>query len=125
MCRSLQVVLLQLVKRLLADQIELAAEGRAVELVGRRDEHLLDDRLAGGGGLADVGLLGVGRHAPPADEPLPLSFDVFLQVGLAEFPLFFIARQENLADGIAANLWQFGVETAAWPRTASARRESP
>jgi hypothetical protein len=33
-----------------------------------------------------------------------------LQVRFAQLALFLVARQKNLCDRIAANLWQFGIE---------------
>ena len=57
---------------LLADQIELPLEGVAREALAGGDHQLLDVRLAGFGGRADVGLVGFGRHLAPADQPLAL-----------------------------------------------------
>ena len=40
----------------------------------------------------------------------PCCSTILLQVVLAEFALFLVARQEHLGDGIAADLRQLGVE---------------
>ena len=87
------------VVRLLADQVEPALEGVALEAPGRPDEDLLHDGLPLPCAGAEIPI--VARHAAPPEEPLPLRGDGAFDHRLAAGPLRAVPGKEDHPDPVA------------------------
>ena len=106
------LVAAQQVRRVLADQVQLALELilRQVAAGIGAHEQLNHVRHGGPGRLADVRAVGIDRQFPPAQKPLARVLDFALQKPHAAFPFLRVGGQEHDPHAVMAALGQIDAE---------------
>jgi len=112
----------------LADEIELALEGVAREVVAGGDDEHLHVRHARPRRRADVGPVGVRRHLPPSDQALPVGLVQLVDARPAPLALLALARHVDEPGPEAPGTGEVGTELLpghAGEERLGQRREDP
>ncbi len=109
-CLAQRRVAAQLVRKALANDVQLALERLFIETIGSANEQLGDVGLRHSGGRTNVSTFSISRNFTPAKQVLAFFGDDPVDRLAAELTLFLVLGQENIAGGVLACFWQGDVE---------------